>query len=131
MTVTSHTPANIVVWAVWMPWLMTSSRRSSVGLIITAAIRARPEGISYDTICATARMDPSRENLLLDPQPAINKPMASTDTMAMTKKSPRYRPDGAMPGAQGITAKPRTTATKIMTGAAAKSTLSEIGRAHV
>ncbi len=69
-------------------------------------------------------MEPNKEYLLLDPQPAIKMPKASMEMMAIIKNKPVCVFAGIKSLAQGITAKPVNTATKIMIGAILKRILS-------
>ena len=81
----------------------------------TIASSDRTAGISYETICATARIAPSSANLLFEPHPPIIRPTAETEEIAITNSRLTFVSAVSNPRPHG------TTANSNITGAVATS----------
>src|SRR6185503_21155460 len=64
--------------------------RSSDPLIISTPMMERPNGTSYDTICAAERRPPISEYLLFDAQPPRMIPYTAVDVSARIRSSPTF-----------------------------------------
>ena len=86
----------------------------------------RPNGTSYEIICAADLIVPNMLYLLLELHPAITIPITSSDTMANKKNNAVPMPDPLHDGPSGITAKPAKTLANMTMGAIRNKKLSAL-----
>ena len=71
---------------------------------ISTTTSAKPIAISYDTICAAARIAPRNAYFEFDAQPAMMIPYTPIDEIAITNSRPALMLPTALLGPNGITA---------------------------
>ncbi len=79
--------------------------------------------ISYDSICADARMAPRNAYFELDAQPATITPYTSIEVIAITNSRPALIFASATSGPNGITAHAASAGMMVMTGAITNNAL--------
>src|SRR5213595_1561080 len=84
---------------------------------ISTVTRAKPMAISYDTICAAARMAPMKAYLELDAQPARITPYTPTELIAITYSKPALTLAITTSAWNGITAQIATAGISTISGA--------------
>src|ERR1700712_3925230 len=84
---------------------------------ISTTTSAKPIEISYDTICAAARMAPRNAYFEFDAQPARITPYTPTDEIAIAYNRPALMSPSTAPAWNGITAQTAKAGTTTMIGA--------------
>src|ERR1700733_13746859 len=96
---------------------VTMSERFRLPEVISTTTSAKPIEISYDTICAAARIAPRNAYFEFDAQPARITPYTPTDEIAIAYRRPALMSPSTAPAWNGITAQTAKAGTTTMTGA--------------
>src|SRR6201985_1795860 len=95
----------------------TMPDRFSVPAVISTTTSAKPIEISYETICAAARIAPRNAYLEFDAQPARITPYTPIDEIAIAYSRPALMSPSTAPAWNGITAHTANAGTTTITGA--------------
>src|SRR5437867_3895696 len=90
---------------------------------IRTITRTKPIAISYDTICAEARIAPRNAYFELEAQPAMITPYTSIEVIAITNSKPALTLASTVSGPNGTTAHAASAGMMVMIGAITNSIL--------